>query len=344
MMLLTILLAFVILVGGVLCLCAWTAPTSPFVLRWLRGKLWFISVGRWWQRKVVAGWKGHRWGRSSSYAGACASGDERIWGGFLLGLEIGSRGGTRRNVRHAMRLDPCPHAPFGPGAGCWMCQRQAPPLTRAGLSSAHLDGARYMQQPDYEGGEMKVAAELATGRPGCATPALCGGCGSGCGGRAAAAERPDRDCITTPDGGCIAPTCSLHDMKPANTPAPGPAVALPPGLKHVRDLEAFDGPLLSEFTDASGAVWVLKWAARGDEAHRWLMVRSTRESIACYLAGIFSMCDLLAEEGDAAMLVDYDGVQPRGAWSVSLSDPKILPYLPERDVMHDPELRPEMVS
>jgi hypothetical protein len=241
------------LLVAVLALCAWTKPTSPLPLRWLRGKLWFIRVARWraWVDVVrVTGW---RFGIFRNYGVPRSKEYGRRWGGYLLGLSIGNRGGTRRNVRHEMRLDPCPNAPFGPGGGCWMCQRQAPP-------------------------------------------------------------------------------------------APGPAVALPTGLKHVRDLEAFDGPLLSEFTCASGAVWVLKWAARGDEAHRWLMVRSTRESIACYLAGIFSMCDLLAAEGDAAMLVDYDGDQPRGAWSVSLSDPKVRPYLPERDVMHDPELRPEPVA
>lgn len=127
-------------------------------------------------------------------------------------------------------------------------------------------------------------------------------------------------------------------------PHPGPPATLPPGLAHVRDLEAFDGPILSEFRDGAGAVWLLKWATCDDAAHRWLMVKSTPENVVYYLAGAISMHTLLSAAGDAAMLVDYDGAEARGAWTVSLSDPVIRRYLPEPTAMHDPELRPEADS
>lgn len=119
----------VLLLIGVLALCRWTSPRSPLLLRWLRGKLWFIRVASWraWVDAVrVTGWRfgifrNHGIPRSRDYG--------RRWGGYLLGLEIGNRGGTRRNVRHEMRLDPCPRAPYSPGSsGCAVCQRSAPSI------------------------------------------------------------------------------------------------------------------------------------------------------------------------------------------------------------------------
>jgi hypothetical protein len=117
--------------------------------------------------------------------------------------------------------------------------------------------------------------------------------------------------------------------------------ALPPGLAHVRDLEAFGGPILAEFTDTAGGTWVAKWATVNENAHRWLIMRSTASSIESYLAGAITMEALLRAEGDAAMLVDFDGPEARGAWEVSLDDDAVACYLPESHVMHDPSLRPE---
>lgn len=123
----TILFVLLALLGGVVLLCRYTSASSPLALRWLRAKLWFISVGRWSHWKVMAGWTGARWGRFRQHVPRKP--DFRRWGGYVLGIEIGDRGGTRAGLRHRLRLDPCPHAPHVTSAlGCGTCGAEKPVL------------------------------------------------------------------------------------------------------------------------------------------------------------------------------------------------------------------------
>lgn len=165
------LIVFLALLVGVALLCRYTSPSSPLALRWLRAQVWFVSVGRWENWIVMSRWKGERWGRFRQHVPRKPN--FRRWGGYVLALEIGDRGGTRAGVRHRMRMDPCPHAPFVGelGVACAECGAKAamvanfgrPPSTASAVQ-ARRDGrivgvGRGWHLPDYEGGEMRAASE-----------------------------------------------------------------------------------------------------------------------------------------------------------------------------------------
>lgn len=114
-----------------------------------------------------------------------------------------------------------------------------------------------------------------------------------------------------------------------------------PDLAFVRDLEAFEGPILSEYVDADGVPYLEKWCAYVDGSVRFLVVRSHRVAISAYLDGGVSMLQLLtAPNDDRGWLVDRVGdeiVRVELRVRVSTLPPK---YLPKPSAMHDPDLRP----
>src|SRR4051812_42305243 len=73
---------------------------------------------------------------------------------------------------------------------------------------------------------------------------------------------------------------------------------LPDGIELVRHLEAFEGPILSEYRGPSGAVYVEKWCAHSRGTSTFLLVRSNHRSIAEFLGGRLSMRALLRETSD----------------------------------------------
>lgn len=117
---------------------------------------------------------------------------------------------------------------------------------------------------------------------------------------------------------------------------------LPRRLQFVRDLEAFEGPILSEYRAAyGGAVYVEKWCARADGVSRFLVVRSEERAIAEFLGGRLSMLKLLTERSDGfGFLIDQRQGETVG---VSIVPIDILPkpYLPKPTRFHDETLRPE---
>jgi len=117
---------------------------------------------------------------------------------------------------------------------------------------------------------------------------------------------------------------------------------IPRRLQFVRDLEAFEGPILSEYRAMyGGAVYVEKWCARADGVSRFIIVRSEERAIAEFLGGRLSMLKLLVERSDGfGFLVDQRGEETVG---VSLAPLDVLPksYLPKSTRFHDEALRPE---
>lgn len=114
----------------------------------------------------------------------------------------------------------------------------------------------------------------------------------------------------------------------------------PPTFERVRDLEEFDGPILTELRRIDrGGTYVEKWCARDDSTQRTIVTRTDTRAVAEYLAGRLSMLDLLTiTSDDIGFLVDYRELDVK----TSLVVVSCLPgeYLPRSDVMHDPELRP----
>lgn len=115
---------------------------------------------------------------------------------------------------------------------------------------------------------------------------------------------------------------------------------LPRPLRHVRDLEAFEGPLLSELRTAQGSYYLEKWCAQDEGTIRTLIVRTELRMVAEYLAGRVPMLDLLMLPSDGAgFVVDRVSETTRAVYRVALDQ---LPkkYLPQEGTFHDKSLRP----
>lgn len=113
-----------------------------------------------------------------------------------------------------------------------------------------------------------------------------------------------------------------------------------PMLTHVRDLEAFEGPILAEYRSDTSRTYLQKWCTRGGGVTRWLYVRSDQRSIAAYLAGRTTMLDLLTRASDDIGILIDRGRDTVRSYLVQVSS---LPdkYLPDPNVRHNPNLRPD---
>ncbi|HVA51350.1 MAG TPA: hypothetical protein VNH11_33725 [Pirellulales bacterium] len=81
------------------------------------------------------------------------------------------------------------------------------------------------------------------------------------------------------------------------------------GLHKVRDLDAFDGPLLSHFRHPSGDDYLYYWCDCNDSANRWMVLRVTERNI-LRLANRVVPLDYVIPTGakdDFVYFVDLDG-------------------------------------
>jgi hypothetical protein len=74
---------------------------------------------------------------------------------------------------------------------------------------------------------------------------------------------------------------------------------LPREVVLVRELESFEGPILSEYRAARGsAQYIEKWCARSDGVTRTLLVRADQRAIAEYLGKRRTLLSLITEPSD----------------------------------------------
>lgn len=115
-------------------------------------------------------------------------------------------------------------------------------------------------------------------------------------------------------------------------------VATLPDLVHVRDIEAFEGPLLSERRSSDGLLYVEKWCDR-DPGQGWrtLIVPVDASQITDYVLLRISFLTLLKSNSDIGFVVDYEGSERVRVLRARVSR---LPdsYLPQPTAMHDPSL------
>jgi hypothetical protein len=123
-------------------------------------------------------------------------------------------------------------------------------------------------------------------------------------------------------------------------PPPGhaiPLARLPVELEFVRDLEEFDGPLLSEFRSSKGDTFLYYWCDCNEKANRWLVVRAPRQDLFRYLVGRVTLRSLIRECRDRFLyVVDLDGdATVLSAWFVYAEN---IPenYLPRHDSVPQP--------
>lgn len=126
-------------------------------------------------------------------------------------------------------------------------------------------------------------------------------------------------------------------MIPPNELRAIPLVRLPVELTFVRDLEEFDGPLLSEFRSTNGDTFLYYWCDCNEKANRWLVVRAPRQDLFRYLVGRTTLRSLIRECRDRFLyVVDLDETATvLSAWFVYAEN---IPekYLPRHDSVSQP--------
>lgn len=127
-------------------------------------------------------------------------------------------------------------------------------------------------------------------------------------------------------------------MIPPDEFAAIPLVRLPIELEFVRDLEEFDGPLLSEFRSSEGDTFLYYWCDCNEKANRWLVVRTPRQDLFRYLVGRVTLRSLIQECRDRFLyVVDMDeDATALSAWFIYAEN---IPenYLPRHDSAPQPE-------
>lgn len=113
------------------------------------------------------------------------------------------------------------------------------------------------------------------------------------------------------------------------------------GFERVRDLEYFEGPLLTEFRNESGERYVASWCDRDDRVHRWMVFRVSMHDLALYRRGQISLREFMYRSRDDFMyLLDVDGEGTHVKVSLVTLDELPESYEPETDSFFDPDLEP----
>jgi len=129
-----------------------------------------------------------------------------------------------------------------------------------------------------------------------------------------------------------------HGLPTIGTPIPFNTVS----LTWVRDIEYFEGRILTEFVGNDGITYLEKWCtcANSQRVQRYLQVASTPLAIQEYMAGRMSMLDLVTKpNANIGVLTDYVGGEIVGSTLVTVSELAPTKYLPEPDAMYDETLQ-----
>lgn len=79
-----------------------------------------------------------------------------------------------------------------------------------------------------------------------------------------------------------------------------------PKLEWVRDIQYFEGPLLSEYKTNSGEIYALHWCDCSEVYQRWVAVRVTKRSLIELTAGLISIYELLKDRSQDPNLLLLD--------------------------------------
>jgi uncharacterized protein DUF6575 len=112
------------------------------------------------------------------------------------------------------------------------------------------------------------------------------------------------------------------------------------GLERVRDIEYFDGPLLTHFKHHRGDHFLYYWCDRDSQFHRWMLLRVSETNI-IRLVNRFVPLDYVVPNGcldDFVYFVDVDA-QCRHS-NVTLLQTEKIPaeYVPEKGAYLDSEI------
>lgn len=113
-----------------------------------------------------------------------------------------------------------------------------------------------------------------------------------------------------------------------------------PKFNWVRDIQYFDGPLLSEYVTDSNEIYAFYWCDCSDVYHRWLAVRVTKRSLLELISGLVSIYDFLIKRSQEPNLYVLDFDSDGEVGNSQLVNINNIPnsYLPEKDEIIDPVL------
>jgi hypothetical protein len=114
------------------------------------------------------------------------------------------------------------------------------------------------------------------------------------------------------------------------------------GLEKVRDLEFFEGPLLTEFRSPGGDTYLYSWCAAGEHEHRWMVFRTSRMDVAKFTHQRMTLLELVRSCRDGFVYLLDLGTDAE-VHRVQLCTLEQLPknYLPADNSFFDPSLMPE---
>jgi Zn-dependent peptidase ImmA (M78 family) len=112
-------------------------------------------------------------------------------------------------------------------------------------------------------------------------------------------------------------------------------------LRKVRDLEYYEGPVLSEFHSRTGGTYLFSWCDMDARAHRWLVFRIGKDALSQFLQGRVSLREVVlgAQEG-FVYLVDIGEEQRYQRVALLSSHELPASYVPGERSFFDPALMP----
>jgi len=119
--------------------------------------------------------------------------------------------------------------------------------------------------------------------------------------------------------------------------------APPADFDHLRDIEVFEGPLISEFRTDNGRVFLFIWRDRDDEYNRWLAIQVSERDIAMYEARQTTLHRLI-QQARGMFLADADAEGSFVRWYALTREELPDTYLPQEASYFDPSLRPHSES
>lgn len=117
------------------------------------------------------------------------------------------------------------------------------------------------------------------------------------------------------------------------------------GLSRIRDLEYFDGPLLTEYRTKNQDIYLFSWCDSDRTENRWMVFRVAAPDLARFTARRYTLRRLIDGSSDGFVyLVDMDERAVRTRVQCVMVNEIPHDYLPSEHSLYDPELDPSTYS
>lgn len=113
----------------------------------------------------------------------------------------------------------------------------------------------------------------------------------------------------------------------------------PASFELLRDIEEFEGPIISEFDAGDRGRFLLIWRDVDSQYNRWLAVKVSENVIAQYEGQQITLHKLICQASEMFLTdADFQGVFSR--WYALTREDLPDAYFPCETALHDPSLRP----